>query len=272
MFDAIAQLVVIIIIIWVFIVGPIIMVVEWFKRVFGPKETLIEKTRPSPVEKKHVVSTPSVRLTPYKKKSKSNSQDYSQVQPEIIPDVEQKVSPHQAELKIDHEKYLDCIKYYGIECLYHFTDRSNIQSIRDQEGLLSWKEADRRGVKINYPGGSKLSRELDERDGLGDYVRLCFHPDHPMKFVAQRDGRIPDPVILKISLDVVAWSSTLFSNKNATTKGAIFGGELKHFKEIDFNVLSAGRWTNEDEKHKFQAEVLIETFLPKRYIINLNKV
>ena len=56
---------------------------------------------------------------------------------------------------------------------------------------------------------------LDERKGLGDFVRLSFTPRHPMMYVALREGRLSDPVILEISLGVVLIPGTLFSDRNA---------------------------------------------------------
>jgi hypothetical protein len=154
--------------------------------------------------------------------------------------------------------------------LFHFTDRSNIRIIKKHGGLYSWSELNSRGIKAPKPGGSDFSRQLDLRRNLQDHVRLCFHPDQPMKYVAQKDGRIPDPVILKINPEVLYWDTTLYSDVNATASNANVGGTLTEFRRIDFDLCNRGEWVGEDEKHRFQAEVLVETYLPIDFILNID--
>lgn len=65
------------------------------------------------------------------------------------------------------------LKQNGIHCLYHFTPESNLNSIRRMKGLFSWKFL--RNRRVNYSGGGdELSRTLDERRNLENYVRLSF--------------------------------------------------------------------------------------------------
>lgn len=155
--------------------------------------------------------------------------------------------------------------------LYHFTDRSNIPLIKKAGGLFSWQELNHRKIFPLKPGGSEFSRQLDLRKNLGNYVRLCFHPDQPMKYVARRDGRIPDPVILRINIGVVYYESTLYSDVNATAGDANIGETYTHFSNIDFDLFNRGAWATESEKHRFQAEVLVQTYIPLRFIININE-
>ncbi len=158
-------------------------------------------------------------------------------------------------------------KYHqkGIKSLYHFTDKSNIDSIVEQKGLWSWASLENRGVSITTPGGSELSKTLDERKHLEDYVRLSFHPDLPMMHVAKQSGRVPSPVVLKIDPVVMTWENTLFSNVNAAASYAIVGGGLDDFDQINFDVIANG-WKSEDEKRLYQAEVLVRTHIPLKYI------
>ena len=154
--------------------------------------------------------------------------------------------------------------------LYHFTDRSNIQLIKEQGGLYSWAALKSKGIQVPCPGGSELSRRLDLGKNLHDYVRLCLHPNQPMKYVACRDGRIPNPTILKIDPEVLLWSTTLYSNINAAAGNATIGGTFNDFSKIDFDLCNSGRWTCEREKHYFQAEILIKNFLPIEFILNID--
>jgi len=173
--------------------------------------------------------------------------------------------------KDEYPKYLNLIRKHGIQRLYHFTDRSNIASIRRLGGLVSWQEANRRRIAIPRPGGDELSRNLDQRRNLGNYVRLSFHPDQPMKYVAQTSGRVPNPVILQIKTDVIVWKDTLFSDVNAAAGYANVGGTLVDLNRINFSLFQRGQWTDEAEKHQFQAEVLVYRFIPSRFILNLDR-
>ena len=50
--------------------------------------------------------------------------------------------------------------------LYHFTDRSNLDSIVKNGGLISWGDCQEKSIYINAPGGSDLSHVLDEKEGF----------------------------------------------------------------------------------------------------------
>ena len=39
----------------------------------------------------------------------------------------------------------------GIQTLYHFTDRANIKSIIENNGLYSWKACEQKGITISKP-------------------------------------------------------------------------------------------------------------------------
>lgn len=169
-------------------------------------------------------------------------------------------------------EFLSILKKYGITKLYHFTDRDNLDSIVANGGLYSWADCEAKGIKIPKPGGSSISRDLDSRDGLQHYVRLSFTPKHPMMFRAMDDGRISNPIILVIDIDVILDDSTKFSDRNSTKNGAQVGGDLEDFKNIHFDSLNAE--THFDlplEKQMFyQAEVLVKNHLPLAYIRNLS--
>lgn len=62
--------------------------------------------------------------------------------------------------------------------LYHFTDPSNISSIKEY-GLLSWLQLLQRNIS-HSPASNDFSRSLDRGKNLEDYIRLCNRPSHPM--------------------------------------------------------------------------------------------
>ena len=166
---------------------------------------------------------------------------------------------------------LDILRQNGIKKLYHFTDRDNLRSIVENGGLFSWDYCVRHQIPIAKPGGSMTSRDLDCRVGCQNYVRISFTRNHPMMYVAQKDGRITNPIILEISLEVVDLPGTRFSDRNAAKNGAKIGGTLEDLKRIHFHTVKAPRHfdVSEDEQPFFQAEVLIKESIPLSYITNI---
>lgn len=159
---------------------------------------------------------------------------------------------------------------HHIQVLYHFTDSSNIPSIIENGGLYSWWYCNENGIHIPKPGGNEQSRRLDCKKNYQDYVRLSFNSNHPMLYQAKHEGRIKDEVILQISPEVVYWNSTLFSNINATANEAKVGKELDDFKKINFQVATKAFYS-EETKSLSQAEILVETHIPIKYILNIPK-
>jgi len=159
----------------------------------------------------------------------------------------------------------------GINKLYHFTDRDNLESIIKNGGLYSWKDCEDKGITIVKPGGGDLSRSLDKRDGLEYYARLSFVPDHPMMFVAMDDGRISNPVVLEINIEVALWEDSLYADRNMTKNGANVGNTLNDLKSIHFNIFKGHRYFDMDDEDKmyYKAEVLVKNFIPLKYITNI---
>jgi hypothetical protein len=172
----------------------------------------------------------------------------------------------------EFENYLNSKK---IKYLYHFTDGSNINSIIDNGGLYSWYYCDQNGIIIPKPGGSQISRDLDMRKNIHNFVRLCFIKNHPMKYVAEKDGRIPNPKVLKISKEVIYWDRTKYSDINAATERITpnIGNTINHLKNINFNVFNREYFDlNEKEKMQYQAEVLVYESIPINYIESINDI
>ena len=156
-----------------------------------------------------------------------------------------------------------------IRYLYHFTDRRNIQSIKLHGGLFSWHYCRKNNITIPCQGGDYNSQELDKKYGLEDYVRLSFCNDHPMAYRLQQSGS--DIVILKIETDVALLKDTLFSDINAADILHTHGGELDDLKRINFNATKRNYVRKDDVDFKpHQAEVMVKTFVPKKFIRNLD--
>lgn len=145
----------------------------------------------------------------------------------------------------------------GINCLYHFTEESNLQSIR-KYGLISRNEINLRNINV-VCGGDELSQRLDDRANLSDYVRLSFCSDLPMRYKLIINGR--RLVLLKINLNVIK-NDTIITDINATDNNCRRGKGLEGLKMLDFDSIKLElRETHKGttEYKARQAEVLLHS-------------
>ena len=177
------------------------------------------------------------------------------------------------EKKSNWQEFKAILDQQGIKKLYHFTDRDNLESIIKNGGLYSWMDCERKGIKIAKPGGGSTSRQLDSGRNLENYVRVSFTTQHPMMYVAMKDGRISNPVILEIDPEIIYWKDTCYSNMNATIHRIKpnIGESLPDFKQIHFQSVKVHKHFDlpEEEQPYFQAEVLVKNFIPLEYIKNI---
>ena len=182
------------------------------------------------------------------------------------------------EKKTNWQEFSDFFRQKNITSLYHFTDRDNIDSIKRNKGLYSWDYCDKSNIQIPVSGGDQNSRIYDRRYGLQDYVRLSFVKDHPMKFVALRDNRINNAVVLEISIETCYFVNTLFANMNAAdskhtnSKGFSNNDTLDFIKtKVHFDLFRC-RYNDliDMDRKYYQAEILVKTWIPIEYITNIN--
>ncbi|QTO26765.1 MULTISPECIES: DarT ssDNA thymidine ADP-ribosyltransferase family protein [unclassified Bacteroides] len=173
------------------------------------------------------------------------------------------------EKKLNIQSFKDILTANGITCFYHFTDRRNLLSIKKQRGLLSWHYCKTHGIVIPNQGGDADSENLDMRYGLQDYVRLSFCDDHPMTWRLKQSGS--NLVLLRIKIDVAWFKETLFSDINAADQLHSHGGDLCHLQKVNFAATKRHYVNRNDEDFKpHQAEVMVKTFIPLEYIINID--
>jgi hypothetical protein len=167
------------------------------------------------------------------------------------------------------EEIINYLKIKGVRYFYHFTDENNLQSIKKYGGLYSWHYLKCNDIKIPNSGGDNLSKQLDMKYGLQDYVRLSFCNDHPMAYRLQQSGaRL---VLLKIRIDVAGFIETKFSDINATDAGHHHGGEYEDLRRVDISATQLSYVSKTDPEFKpHQAECMVKTFLPIEYIENIN--
>lgn len=177
--------------------------------------------------------------------------------------------------KDDAQVYLNYLRLNGVNCFYHFTDELNLKSIRSLGGLYSWYYCQQNNIKIPNVGGDNLSHKLDMQQGLEDYVRLSFCDDHPMAYAkwqaANKNNKPIQLVLLKIKIDVAAFKDTQFSEINAATSGNSHGKTIVDLRKV--NIYATQRnYVSRDEEifHQHQAECMVKTFIPIKYITNIN--
>lgn len=171
--------------------------------------------------------------------------------------------------KADSDRILDYLRQKGVQYFYHFTDERNISSIRKLGGLYSWQYSKEHNIVIPNAGGNLTSRNLDTRHGLQDYVRLSFCNDHPMAYRLHQSGATL--VLLRIKIDVAAFSETQFSDVNAADDSVSNGPTLDDLRRVNISATQRNYVRNTDPDFKqHQAECMVKTFIPSEYILNLN--
>ena len=177
-----------------------------------------------------------------------------------------------AKYKPDWKKYKGILSQQGITSLYHFTDRSNLQSIKQHGALFSWHHCDTNSILIPVPGGNQLSRDLDTSKGLQDFVRVSFTRSHPMMFVQPIRSR--DNVILEIDTEIIFWNGTKYANMNATRNEVNVGDTLGDFNQLRFDLFKFPNHfgLNETDRPYFQGEILVPTKIPLQFIKNLDDI
>ena len=151
----------------------------------------------------------------------------------------------------------------SIKSLFHFTDASNLDSIRSN-GLLTWKTLNERKISSRM-NSSDLSHKLDAKKGLADFVRLSFCKRHPMMYIAKREKRISTPVVLEIKLEVVSRPGVLFCETNAAANRS---KASESPRVIRFEVVKAcsARSVPESQRPFYQGEVLVPDYIPPHLI------
>lgn len=180
----------------------------------------------------------------------------------------QRLETLSSELKDDWQDFKNVLDENGIRFLYHFTDVRNIPSIKRHGGLYSWYYCHTHDITIPCQGGDYDSQELDKKYGLEDYVRLSFCDDHPMAYRLKQSGS--NIKILKIKADVALLKDVQFSDMNAADKRHTHGKTLGHLQMVDFDATKMHYLRSDDPNFKpHQAEVMVKTFIPLKYIVNI---
>lgn len=153
-------------------------------------------------------------------------------------------------IRDDFQKFNKILDQYNIDYLYHFTDKSNIESIIKHGGLYSRDMCKNKGIRFK-PSGNDLSHVSDMRKKLTNHIRLSFNDRHLMMFSAMKDERKIDQVILKVNREIIFYENCLFSNMNAADNLSKVGKNFEDFEKINFKIVTSD-WTNDKEKKYFK--------------------
>lgn len=229
-----------------------------YKQVFNPVTALFDMGNLD-------ISDEEIDMANYQASNKGNT---------VLKKQEEKgkyIEEEKINFKENYEEFRRVLEDNKIDCFYHFTERSNLDNIKKGGGLFSWNFLKKNNIDSIF-GGNELSHQLDRGLGLEDYVRLSFCEKHPMMFVAVNEGRIQDPVILEIDIEVAFLKGTLFSDMNANKTGHKRGGGIEDLKNVKFDVVKKIYGNLEVlDKAYYQAEILVKTKIPIGYIRNINK-
>jgi len=129
-------------------------------------------------------------------------------------------------------------------------------------------------VEIPAAGGNDWSHEADVRKGLDRYVHLCFRPNHPMEYVARKEGRITDPIFLQIHPDILQKDGVRFTAEVSNKAGVKIYSIEEARGIIDFEVLyTRTDWRDPRIQERLQQvekyEILIPDHIPLELLRNL---
>lgn len=170
--------------------------------------------------------------------------------------------------KKDREKIAEYLRDNNIECFYHFTEKKNIPSIKANGGLLSYKRAFDKGVKITHSKDMQSSRDIDSKLDLEDYARASFCKYLPK--IEERKMAGHELVLLKISTEVAEFETTMFTDIEATHLPQNRGPLLEDLMKVNIKATQKDYCSSDDSDYlAYQAEVLIKGIIPLKYIKNI---
>ena len=168
--------------------------------------------------------------------------------------------------KKDKDQILEFLHSNNIEYFYHFTEKANLINIRKSKGLFSLRECLCNSIIPKTSGEMRHLRTKDAEFYLEDYVRLSFCKRHPLI-----QGRIGSLVLLKFKIDVAILESTLFSDRDAALDNHEHGNRYEDLKKVHIDAVKRTFLDSDDPEFPFcQAEIMVKSFIPLKYIVNLD--
>jgi hypothetical protein len=151
---------------------------------------------------------------------------------------------------------------------YHFTDTRNMPTIR-AHGLLSMRTIRERNL-IVAPGGNDWSLDADKRSGMDDFVHLCFFKEHPMEYLAMKDGRIQNSRFLRILPSVLETPGSMITDKVANRADTWPRPAEEMVEKLDLEVIyQRTDWKDPKIQVRLRTARLCEILIPKAVPLNL---
>ena len=157
--------------------------------------------------------------------------------------------------------------------LYNIQAIDNVPSIM-QRGLLSNERASRINHVSIAMNEVQVRRELVRVPNglkLHQYANLYFDPWNPM--LSKKRSQNEEICILKFDRSVLDFEGVILSDKNASSDYAAFYEADVGLRSIDFNLVYARYWTDEDYYEQCRkksikcAEVLVPYYIPYEYVV-----
>lgn len=168
------------------------------------------------------------------------------------------------------EQFTEITKQTG---LYNIQAIDNIPSIM-QRGLLSNERASRIehvSIAMNEVQARRDSVRIPNGLKLHQYANLYFDPWNPM--LSRKRSQNEEICILKFDRSVLDFDGVILSDRNASSDYAAFYGAKVGLEKIDFDLVYARYWTDEDyfeqcrKKSIKCAEVLVPYYIPYDFVI-----
>jgi hypothetical protein len=172
-------------------------------------------------------------------------------------------------------EFVDFVKNSPINsCFYHFTDKRNVPSIR-KSGLLSMRSLRANGMVVPACGGNQWSLDADINSGMDAYVHLCFLPEHPMEYIARKEGRIESTTWIRIEPAIMLLSGVMLTKEVSNKSGVVPMMPLDALSEMHTDVIyTRTDWSNpgiqEKRNEVKKYEILVPSHVPINFIMNSN--
>ena len=112
-------------------------------------------------------------------------------------------------------------------------------------------------------GGNQLSWDLDALRGIDQYVSLCMTTNHPMEYLARKEGRLPNSRYLAILPSVLKEPGVRIAFGVANANSVEILPVVEAIEKLDVEVLySRTDWTNPEVQQRLSAAEKIEVLVP----------
>ena len=157
---------------------------------------------------------------------------------------------------------------HGISHLYHFTSKANLKSIIEYGGLYARAYHSKVGISVNDKIPDSAVRNVNEVD-VPNYICLSICKEHYM--AREQFDKGVNVCVLKISIDVVKYYSTYFTDRDISEESIRIGRECYDTTNINFEATKNEHLTSADIDYsqKF-ATVLVDGFIPLSMIENID--